>query len=87
VPSRAAARELGAHAHAQLRVEVRERLVHEERLRLAHDRAAHRDALALAAGERGRLAVEQLVEAEQLARRARPARRSRASASSRTFSP
>ena len=42
-------RELGAHRHAQLCVEVRERLVHQERLRLAHDRAPHRDALALAA--------------------------------------
>src|SRR5262249_43097755 len=35
---------------------------------LAHDRAAHRDALALAAGERRRLAVEQVVEAERLRR-------------------
>src|ERR687894_149642 len=39
------------HLHAQLRVEVRERLVHQIRLRLAHDRAAHRDALALVAGQ------------------------------------
>ena len=63
-------RDLGAHLHAQLRVEVRERLVHQERLRLAHDRAAHRDSLALAAGERAR-ALRQHV------RRARaPARRS-----------
>ena len=44
-------RERGAHLDAELRVEVRERLVHQERLRLAHDRAAHRDALALAARE------------------------------------
>ena len=58
--------QLGAHAHAELRVEVRERLVHEERLRLAHDRASHRDPLALAARERRGLAVEQLVEAEEL---------------------
>ena len=35
-------------------------------LRLAHDRAAHRDALALAARECGRPALEQLAEAEQL---------------------
>ena len=59
-------RERCAHADAQLRVEVRERLVHEERLRLANDRAAHRDALALAAGERRRPALEQLREPEQL---------------------
>ena len=51
--------DLRAHLHAQLGVEVRERLVHQERLRLAHDRAAHRDPLALAAGERARLALEE----------------------------
>src|SRR5882672_9554125 len=43
--------DLGAHRDAQLRVEVGQRLVEQEHLRLAHDRAAHRDALALAAGE------------------------------------
>ena len=58
-------RERGAHADAELGVEVRERLVHEEGLRLADDRAAHRDALALAAGERGRLPFEQLRQTEQ----------------------
>ena len=42
-------RERRAHADSQLRVEVRKGLVEQERLRLAHDRAAHRDALALAA--------------------------------------
>jgi hypothetical protein len=57
--------ERGTHADAELRVEVRERLVHEERLRLAHDRAPHRDALALAAGELRGPAVEELVEAEE----------------------
>ena len=60
------ARELRAHAHPELRVEVRERLVHQEGLRLAHDRAAHGHALALPAGERGRPAVEEVVEPEQL---------------------
>ena len=58
------ARDLGAGLHAQLGVEVAERLVHEEDGRLAHDRAAERDALALAAGERLRLAVEEVLEAE-----------------------
>ena len=57
-------RDLGARLHAQLGVQVRERLVHEEGLRVAHDRAAHGDALALAAGEVARLAVEQLLEVE-----------------------
>ena len=59
-------RERRAHADAQLRVEVRERLVHQERLRLADDRAAHRDPLALAARELRRPPVEELLEPEQL---------------------
>ena len=70
--------DLGAHLHAQLGVEVRQRLVHEERLRVAHDGPAHGDPLALAAGERRGLAVEELVEAEDAGRVAAPARRSRA---------
>src|SRR6187401_2773925 len=45
------ARDVGAHLDAQLGIEVRERLVHQERLRLADDRPAHRDALTLPAGE------------------------------------
>jgi len=57
--------DLLARLHAQLGVQVRQRLVHEERLRLAHDRPAHRDPLALAAGELRRLAVEELVELER----------------------
>ena len=58
-------RERGAHADAELGVEVRERLVHEERLRLANDRPPHRDSLALPARELRRLALEELGEAEQ----------------------
>ena len=50
--------------HPELRVEVRERLVHEIGLRLADDRAAHRHALALAARQRARLPVEELLERE-----------------------
>ena len=45
--------ELGAHVDAQLRVEVRQRLVHEEHVRMPDHGAAERDALALAAGELG----------------------------------
>ena len=58
-------RQLGAHVDSKLRVQVRERLVHQERLRLAHDRAPHRDTLALAARERARPALEQLLQPEQ----------------------
>jgi hypothetical protein len=54
--------DLGAHLHAQLGVEVRQRLVEQEHLRVAHDGAAHGDALALAAGELARVAVEELGE-------------------------
>lgn len=59
-------RDLGAGLHAKLRVEVRQRLVHEEHAGLTHNRAAHRDALALAARERLRLAVEVVLEVKQL---------------------
>ena len=58
--------DLGSHLDAQLRVEVRQRLVHQERLGLADDRPAHRDALALPAGQRTRLLVEQLLETQDL---------------------
>src|SRR5207245_1503548 len=56
--------DLGAHEHAQLRVEVGERLVEQEHLGIAHDGAPHGDALALAARELLRLPVEQLADAE-----------------------
>ena len=57
-------RDLGARLDAELGVEVGERLVHEEHRGLADDRPAERDALALAAGQLLRLAVEELVELE-----------------------
>ena len=60
--------DLGPHLHAQLRVEVGERLVHQEGLRMAHDRPSHRDPLPLAAGERARLALEEVLEPERCAR-------------------
>ena len=63
----------GAHLHAQLRIQVRQRLVEEEYRRLAHDGAAHRHALALPARQLARLALEQLGEFEDF-RRARHAR-------------
>ena len=59
------ARQLGAHRDAELRVEVRERLVHEERLWLAHHRPSHGDTLALAAGEERGAPVEQRLEPER----------------------
>ena len=56
--------DLRAHLHAQLRVEVRERLVHQERLRVADDRPPHRHTLSLTAGERPWLLVQRVGEAE-----------------------
>ena len=59
---------LEAHLHAKLGVEIRQRLVEQEHGRFAHDRSAHSDALALAAGKLARLALEQRAELENLAR-------------------
>ena len=58
--------DLGAGGHAQLRVEVRQRLVHQEHLRLAHDGAAHGDALPLTAGEGLRFAGKEVLEPQQV---------------------
>jgi hypothetical protein len=60
--------DLEAHLHAQLGVEVGERLVEQERGGLAHDRAPHGHALALPAGERARLPVEEAAQLEDLRR-------------------
>ena len=57
--------DLDAHLHPQLGVEVGQRLVEQEDLRVAHDRPAHRDALALAARELARIAVEVRGEVER----------------------
>ena len=75
--------DLGAHLDAQLGVEIGERLVEEEDLRVAHDGAAHGDALSLAAGELARAALEEVVEAEDLRRLAHRASRSRRFGASR----
>src|SRR6187431_2539204 len=58
--------DLGTRLDAELGVEVRQRLVHEEHLRLTHDRTTHGDALTLATGECLRLAGEVLLEVEEL---------------------
>ena len=58
---------------AQLRVEIGERLVHQERARLADDGPPHRHALALPAGELARPALELLLQLEQARDVAHPA--------------
>ena len=55
---------LGTGLHTELRIEVRERLIHEEDLRLTDDCTAHGHALALATGQCLRLA--ELGEVEDL---------------------
>ena len=59
------AQDLGAHLDAQLGVEIRQRLVHQKQLRLAHDCATHRDALALPTRERAWLLRQHLAQAER----------------------
>jgi hypothetical protein len=60
--------DLAAHRDAQLGVEVRQRLVEQEHLRIAHDRAAHGHALALAARELARIALQQRLQRQDLGR-------------------
>ena len=63
VPSRACSSASSrAHVHAKLRVEIGQRLVHQECRGLAHHRAAERHALPLAAGELRRPALEQRID-------------------------
>jgi hypothetical protein len=51
--------QLAARLHAQLRVEVRQRLVHQKRARLAHHRARERHPLPLAARQLARPSMQQ----------------------------
>ena len=49
--------DLSAHLDAQFRIEIRQRFVEQEHLRIAHDGASHGDALALTARELARIAL------------------------------
>ena len=64
----AQALDLGAHLHAQLGIEVGKRLVEQEHLGIAHDGAAHGDALALAARELARHARDVGLDVEDARR-------------------
>ena len=66
-------RDLGPHLHAQLGVEIRQRLVEEKHLRLADDRRAQRNALPLPAGKLARPAIEQRRDSERFGRLGRAA--------------
>ena len=56
--------DLGAHLHAEPRIEVGQRLVEQEHLGLADDCTPHRHALPLAARQLPRLAIEQGFDVE-----------------------
>ena len=58
--------DLGAHLRAQLRVQVGQRFVQQEDLRLTDDGAAQGDTLTLTAGQSLRLAVEQVLDVQDL---------------------
>src|SRR5215831_291484 len=58
--------DLLARRGAQFGVEVRKRLVEQERSGLAHEGTRERDALAFAAGELARLSIEKMVDAQQV---------------------
>jgi hypothetical protein len=60
--------DLSAHLHPQLGVEIGQRLVEQEDLRIAHDRAAHRHPLALPARQLARITFEQLAQAQDVGR-------------------
>ena len=58
--------QLRAHLHAQFGIEIRQRLVHQEDLRIADQRPSQRNALLLTAGKLPRVAIEQVLDAQDL---------------------
>jgi hypothetical protein len=56
--------DLGAHVDAQFRIEVGQRLVHQEHARLAHHGPPEGDALLLATGQLPRLARQQFLDTQ-----------------------
>ena len=79
--------DLAARLGAQLRVEVRQRLVHQEHLRLAHQRAPQRDALRLAAATAAPAGAAGTARGPAPARPPPPAARSRRAGTLRRRSP
>src|SRR6266571_7040669 len=60
--------DLGTRGHTQLRVQIRERFVQQEDIRLAHNRSTQGYPLALSPGELFGLAFEQLLQAQDFSR-------------------
>ena len=56
--------DLDTHLNSQLRVQVGERLVHQEYFRVTNDRTSHGNTLSLSTGKRFRFTVEQFVQIE-----------------------
>ena len=69
--------QLDAQLGAELGVEIGQRLVEEEDIDVAHQRAADRDALALAAGELRRAALQKRLDLQELGGEFHPLARSR----------
>ena len=67
--------DLGAHGQPERRVEVRQRLVEQQELRLLDQRAGERHPLLLAARELARPPVQQLADMHEVGRRPHPADR------------
>ena len=65
-------RDLVAGLHPQLGVQIGQRLVHQEHLRAAHDRAAHRHPLALPAGQVFGFAIQIRLQVKQFRRGQHP---------------
>jgi hypothetical protein len=57
-------RNLPPHLHTELGIEIRERFIEQENLRLAHDCPSDSDALPLAAGHLSRRSIKQLLDSE-----------------------
>ncbi len=70
--------DLAAHVGAKLRIEVRQRFVHQADRRLGNDGAAEGHTLLLAAGKLAGLALQQMSDAEDLDRARQPPRSARA---------
>ena len=66
--------DLGPHLDAELRVQVRERLIHQKRLGLTHDRPAHRDALPLATRQRAGALLQHAAQSQDPCRALDPRR-------------
>ena len=57
--------QFGAHLQPQQRIQVGQRLVHQQHRRLDRQRARHRDALALPAGKLRRITIQERLDVQQ----------------------